>query len=574
MAKTHLLRCLMTNDVVPGTTPDVPAPAPPKAAAPAGLTIGRYVLFPAFAQGGMASVHIGRMNGPVGFSRTVAIKRLHPEFARDADFVSMFLDEARLAARIQHPNVVSVLDVVSLDGELFLVMDFIRGDALSRMLQACREKAQRAPVDVVVAVLIDALHGLHAAHEARNEQGEALNMVHRDVSPQNILVGVDGVARLVDFGVAKAADRVQTTRNGQLKGKLDYMAPEQLECCPATRQTDIYAATVVLWEGLTGERMLRMGQVAARAIRILKGNFPAPGTLNPAVSPELDAIVRKGLSRNPAERFETAREMALALEGVITPAPKSRVGEWVATTAAEALRQRDHLVTQVETVSDSSLRGSPSLTAEAVRALVASDRSSPDEPDELDERSAVRDVPSTEQADAEVDAVRSELVSLGKALDDPFASSGAHAASDLDFSAVPLPEPPEKAALSKRIARLALATGIVCLLGTAIGIRWGMSGTIAQPVRSLGSSLVSASSAVLQQIEDAAKQSQPPAQESPEPVAQAAPAEPTPSRTSAPSRASLPPKTWVPKAIEPAPAGTPHAAPPKRDTEFSGLTRR
>src|SRR4051794_3762977 len=143
--------------------------------------VGRYALYDPIAAGGMATVHLGRLLGPVGFSRTVAIKRSHPEFAEDPEFVSMFLDEARLAARIRHPNVVPTLDVVALEGELFLVMDFIQGESLSKLLRACKAKETRVPRSVACAIMVGVLSGLHAAHEAKNERGEPLNLVHRDV---------------------------------------------------------------------------------------------------------------------------------------------------------------------------------------------------------------------------------------------------------------------------------------------------------------------------------------------------------------------------------------------------------
>src|SRR5690349_8197951 len=166
--------------------------------------VGRYALYGKLATGGMATVHFGRLLGPVGFSRTVAIKRLHPEFAKDPEFVAMFLDEARLAARIQHPNVVATLAVVAMAEELFLVMDYVRGESFSRVLRTARRKGLELPEGFIGSVVAGMLHGLHAAHEATDERGEPLQVVHRDVSPQNVLVGVDGVPRVLDFGVAKA----------------------------------------------------------------------------------------------------------------------------------------------------------------------------------------------------------------------------------------------------------------------------------------------------------------------------------------------------------------------------------
>src|ERR1700709_2034653 len=186
--------------------------------------VGRYALYGAIAAGGMATVHLGRLLGPVGFSRTVAIKRLHAQFASDPEFVSMFLDEARLAARIRHPHVVPTLDVVALSGELFLVMDYVHGVSLSKLLREVNMKHIPMPIDIVASVLVGALRGLHAAQSAVSERGLPLGIVHRDVSPQNVIVGSDGLARVLDFGVAKASWRIQTTRDGQVKGKLSYMA--------------------------------------------------------------------------------------------------------------------------------------------------------------------------------------------------------------------------------------------------------------------------------------------------------------------------------------------------------------
>ncbi len=314
------------------------SPTPPSSA-PAGMVVGRYVVFPAIAMGGMASVHIGRMSGPVGFGRTVAIKRLHPQFANDPEFVSMFVDEARLAARVQHPNVVSVLDVVAVDGELFLVMDFVRGESLSFLLQCCRELGTPAPLDCVVSVVVGMLHGLHAAHEALDEKGCPLGIVHRDVSPQNVLVGADGVPRLVDFGVARAANRVQSTQDGQIKGKLDYLAPEQLECVPATRQTDIYAACVVLWEALSGRRLFDSEQVGAKVTRMLAGRFPAPSSFNPLVSADLTSSSQKEwpVAQKTDSRPRATLHSPSNAPSPLLPLPASAIGSSRSPPTASAI---------------------------------------------------------------------------------------------------------------------------------------------------------------------------------------------------------------------------------------------
>ncbi len=323
--------------------------------------IGRYALYSEIAAGGMATVHIGRLLGPVGFSRTVAIKRLHPQFAKDPEFVSMFLDEARLAARIRHPNVVPTLDVVATQGELFLVMDYVQGESLSRLVRGARERGQRIPPRIVATIMSGALHGLHAAHEARNERGEPLGIVHRDISPQNILVGTDGVPRVLDFGVAKAGGRIQTTREGQLKGKLAYMAPEQLSG-QVTRQTDIYAAAVVLWEALAGRRLFSGENEAAILGKVLNGVIEAPSQiyLDPSRTVDsaqmqgldaLDKITLKGLDRDATKRFQTAREMAVAVERCIGLASPSEVGEWVEQWASETLTSRAARIAEIESSS-------------------------------------------------------------------------------------------------------------------------------------------------------------------------------------------------------------------------------
>jgi serine/threonine protein kinase len=337
--------------------------------------VGRYALYAEIASGGMATVHFGRLIGPVGFSRTVAIKRLHPQFAKDAEFVTMFLDEARIAARIRHPNVVGTLDVVATESELFLVMDYVQGESLSRLA-----RGRRVPARVAISILCGALHGLHAAHEAKSEQGEPLHIVHRDISPQNILVGVDGIARVLDFGIAKARGRAHTTRDGNIRGKLPYMAPEQFQGS-ADRRTDIYAMTIVAWEILTGQPLF-IGQDEAETMgKVLLRNVPPPSSIAPELPRDLDEVLLRGLSTDPDARYETAREMAMALEERAYFASPSEVGEWVATAAGSALAKRGARIAEIESSSSSlapdsanlfeemlSTTGPPSSTGKARRA--------------------------------------------------------------------------------------------------------------------------------------------------------------------------------------------------------------
>jgi len=319
--------------------------------------VGRYAIFDEIASGGMATVYLGRLMGAGGFARTVAIKRLHPQFARDPEFVAMFLDEARLAARIRHPNVVPTLDVVASKGELFLVMEYIQGESLSRLARALRAKGERVPIPILLRIIGDALQGLHAAHEARDERGLSLEIVHRDVTPQNVLVGVDGVGRLLDFGVAKAAGRAHTTRDGQIKGKLGYMAPEQLMGSGVTRQTDVYAASVVLWEMLAGERLFSGGSEVDVIAKLLKRDVKPPSAYAPEVPAALDEVVMRGLAADVKERFATARDLCIALGGCgLQESAGIVVAEWVAGLATQALAERSAKIAAIETQTDTSIQ--------------------------------------------------------------------------------------------------------------------------------------------------------------------------------------------------------------------------
>ena len=311
------------------------------------LTVGRYEVYDSIARGGMGAVHLGRLLGAVGFGRIVAIKRMHPQLAGEPEVARMFLDEARLAARVQHPNVVSVLDVVEAGEELLLVMEYVRGESLSLLLKAALRGGRPAPVGVAASIVAQALHGLHAAHEARGEDGAPLDLVHRDVSPQNVFVGVDGLARVLDFGVAKSSQRLTSTREGEIKGKPAYMAPEQLRG-QATRRTDVYAAGVVLWEALAGRRLFAGETEVETMALVIAGAIEDPSAHRPEVPAALAAIARRALAADPAARFATAREMALAIEQAGELASVAEVGAWVDAVGGEAIAKRDALAARIE----------------------------------------------------------------------------------------------------------------------------------------------------------------------------------------------------------------------------------
>jgi eukaryotic-like serine/threonine-protein kinase len=317
-------------------------------------TIGRYTMFEELAAGGMGVVYLGRVSGASGFQRGVAIKRLHPRIARDPSAVAMFRQEAQLLARVRHPNVVSALDVVQEGGELLLVMEYIHGLPLSMLCQLAQQKKQPIPLEVAVRIACDVLHGLHAVHTATAASGRALSMIHRDVSPQNVLIGKDGVARLLDFGVAKAVTSEDLTAAGYVKGKLSYVAPEQIRGEPVDARIDVFSLSVVLWEMLASVRLFGGRRSVAETLRrVQKGEVPSLRDVSTRyVPPRLEAIVRRGLERDPARRFKSAKAMADALEGEVAAIPTRELSAWLTELAEEPLAFRARQLSWVEGYED------------------------------------------------------------------------------------------------------------------------------------------------------------------------------------------------------------------------------
>ncbi|HTU59050.1 MAG TPA: serine/threonine-protein kinase, partial [Polyangiales bacterium] len=283
-----------------------------------GAKLERYEILARLASGGMATVYVARVQAVAGFERLVAIKVLHSNLAHEDEFIRMFLDEARLAASIRHPNVVPTIDVCDA-GEAgcgyFIVMEYIEGDHLGALMSSAHKEQERLPLPVVMRMIADALGGLGAAHALRDDAGRTLNLVHRDVSPHNIMVGRDGVVRLTDFGVAKAEDRLTHTRDGQVKGKLAYMAPEQAVSGATDARSDLFSVGVILWESVTGRRLFRADTTAGTLNKLLREPIPAPSSVDSALAP-LDALLAKALAREPEARFQTADEFARAVEEV------------------------------------------------------------------------------------------------------------------------------------------------------------------------------------------------------------------------------------------------------------------
>ncbi len=314
------------------------------------LVVGRYALFDEIASGGMATVHLGRDLSPLG--RTVAIKRLRAHYLQDEEFVAMFMDEARLVARIPpHPNVVPMVDLVRADEGLFLAIEYVHGESLSRLLRDVRKANERIPLPIVGSIVSGVLHGLHAAHETRSRDGTLLNVVHRDVSPQNIMVGADGVARVLDFGIAKAVGRAQTTREGQIKGKLAYMAPEQIRG-KVDRRTDVFSAAIVLWEMLAGRRVYGKANDVDIVSMLIRGTVEPPSAFAADLSPAIDAMVMKGIASDLTSRYATARDLALDVEKHLGLASTNEVSDWLGRWAKDVLVARAALVAAMEEAAE------------------------------------------------------------------------------------------------------------------------------------------------------------------------------------------------------------------------------
>jgi serine/threonine-protein kinase len=284
----------------------------------------------------MASVWIARQRGKHGFEKLVAIKTILPKFAEDLRFQQMFLDEARIASRIEHANVAQIHDLGEEHGILFLAMEWIDGDALSKLRAALERRGRLIPPAIALRILADTCGGLHAAHELRGGDGALLGVVHRDVSPQNILVSVRGMAKLIDFGIAKARDRVADETNaGLIKGKIQYMSPEQAMGNDVDRRADVWAVGAIIYHLLAGRPPYEGDNQLATLHLLTSGNPPAP--LPSSVHPEIAAVVRRSLAHDPAKRFATAEQMQEAIELAMSEA------RLVATAADVAAFVNEHM---------------------------------------------------------------------------------------------------------------------------------------------------------------------------------------------------------------------------------------
>ena len=312
--------------------PEVSAPLDPTA---------RYTIVDEIASGGMGAVFLALQTDEEGHHHPVAIKKLHAHLAEDMGTVDSFVDEARIAYRLRHPNVVRVHDVVPIDGQLVIVMDWIEGLALGKILKSRVGSPDKLPIPVVRRILVDALEGLHAAHELKDERGNLLDLIHRDISPQNLLVGTDGRTRVTDFGIALAKGRLApTTVQGGVKGKIPYLSPEQVNRSKVDRRSDLFAAGVVAWELLTAKRLFMAPSEGEIMAMILREPLQPPSAIRLDVPLDLDEAILKALERKPDRRFETAADFARAIADGGPMASYEEVGRIVATTAGTSLAAR------------------------------------------------------------------------------------------------------------------------------------------------------------------------------------------------------------------------------------------
>lgn len=319
-------------------------------APPSGVSdrVGPYELLLPIGSGGMATVYLARHVGLERDDRFFALKLTHPHVRSERPHKTrQIVDEARIAARIRHPNVTTVIDVDDDPCGVFLVMDYVEGDSLAGLIRAASDQSKRVPLAVGIAIVCDALEGLHAAHDLTTDDGEPVGLVHRDFTPHNIIVGVDGVARLTDFGIAKLKDASVATESGVVKGKLGYLAPEQLRGRDLDRRTDVWAAGVIVWELCTGERLYADVDQAASMLRLVTEKPRRVRSVVHELPDALDAAIAGALELDPARRWTTAKHFAEQLRAATRVADRNIVADFVKEIAGPRLAERTAAVQQV-----------------------------------------------------------------------------------------------------------------------------------------------------------------------------------------------------------------------------------
>jgi serine/threonine protein kinase len=303
--------------VSPPSPPPAPKGAPPAGDVTAGSRLGKYEILKRLATGGMAEIFLARVSGLPGFQKMVVIKRILPQLATKSDFIEMFLDEARIAATLQHPNVVQMYDVGVVDGNYFIAMEYLHGEDVRSIMKTLFKREEKLPLEHALNIMIGVCSGLHYAHEKVGFDGKPLNIIHRDVTPQNIIVTYEGGVKLLDFGIAKASNRFGETRFGTLKGKVPYMSPEQCRGEQLDRRSDIFSLGIMLYELTLGKRLYQGASDFEILKQIVEGRITPPHELDPAYNAALEKIVMKALEKDRSQRFQTARELQAELETLV-----------------------------------------------------------------------------------------------------------------------------------------------------------------------------------------------------------------------------------------------------------------
>jgi eukaryotic-like serine/threonine-protein kinase len=411
-----------------------------------GQVLGRYELLMPVARGGMASVWAARLKGTRGFQKLVAIKTMLPGLVDDPSFERMFLDEASLASQVRHPHVIEIMDLGEQDRILYLVMEWVSGEALSIIMKYAATRGG-IPLPIAVHIATQTCRGLHAAHELRDSDGVLVGLVHRDVSPQNVLVTYDGVVKVVDFGVAKATARLDTqTEAGQLKGKIAYMSPEQLRGEKIDRRTDVFALGILLYMMTTGKHPFR-GEDQAQTIARISSDEPAilPSTLLPGYPPGLEACVMQALAKDSAKRYPSANDMLIGLTRALPSAMRESTDEEVSEFIRRLLP--DRLERQKQAIK---------------QALEQADR-----------REMSRSTPHLNLSDGPGEEAATVLEGIGREITP---SADGHSLPGASSS-----EPPPSFARPSRRRNLVLAFGVILAVGLAAGFLVGHDDRPRQP---------------------------------------------------------------------------------------------
>ena len=334
------------SDRAPNPAPVDPAPSTrPTPAAPPPQVFGKYYLLDRLAVGGMAEIFRARTFGEGGFENQLVIKRILAHLSEDENFVRMFMDEARVTVLLQHANIVRIYDFGKIRANYFIAMEYVEGKDAKLLLRKVVEVGRRLPPEFAAYIALEAAKGLDYAHRKNSLEGVALDVVHRDVSPSNLLLAYDGVVKVADFGIVKASNVAETTDAGTLKGKFEYMSPEQAQGLPLDRRSDIFALGICLHELLTQRRLFKGETDVATLERIKRGDIPPPTSLNPAVPDRLEAICLKALRVDPTERYQDARELAADLLDFLYPVPPETIQQRLAAFMAEVFAEeiaREH----------------------------------------------------------------------------------------------------------------------------------------------------------------------------------------------------------------------------------------